>query len=498
MAKYMLLSTLYMLYIFPAYGQEWIARYSGPDSTTDIAHDIAVDNIGNVYVTGQSINPNTGDDYATIKYDSLGNQLWIAYYNGPANDFDAAYEVAVDSAGNVYVTGKSNGNNFDYATIKYDSAGNELWVNRYDGPNNWQDAAWALTLDNKSNVYVTGRSSGNYTTIKYDSLGVEQWVARYYGPNYNSGYAYDIAVDNIGNVYVTGSIGAPVLFDWATVKYDSMGNEQWDRVYGSDIHDDGACAIAVDNAGNVYVTGYSWSDVTSFDYTTIKYDSSGTQCWIARYNGPANDADLASAMIVDDMGNVYITGYSWDTLGYPNCRNYATVKYNTFGEQLWAARYSYIPYVHNRANDIALDSLGNVYVTGYSAADYTTIRYDSVGNEHWVGRYNGFGYDEAFAITVDNAGNFYITGQSAGERTGYDYLTIKYSATTGVTAKKVVSVKNITIYPTILSGPLLLPADQPYKIFDITGRQIHTLNPTPGIYFIEVGGEIRQKVIKIK
>ena len=485
-----------MLYIFPAHAQEWIARYSGPDSTTDIAHDITVDNVGNVYVTGQSINPNTGDDYATIKYDSLGNQRWIAFYNGPANDFDAAYEVAVDSAGNVYITGKSNGNNFDYATIKYDSLGNELWVSRYDGPYSWQDAAWALAIDNKSNVYVTGRSYADYATIKYNSLGVEQWIARYDG---NNSYAYDIAVDNAGNVYVTGTIGTPILGDYATVKYDSMGNEQWVRIYaGPDNYSDEACAIAVDNAGNVYVTGYSWSDVTSFDYTTIKYDSSGTQCWIARYNGPANGADLANAMAVDDMGNVYITGYSWDTLGYPNCRNYATVKYNTFGEQLWATRYSYIPYFHNRANDIALDNSGNVYVTGYSASDYTTIRYDSVGNEHWVGRYDGIGYDEAFAITVDNAGNFYITGQSAGVGTGYDYLTIKYSATTGVTAKKAVSAENITMNQTILSGPLLLPEGKNYKVFDITGRVVLPQNIRPGIYFIEVDGEITRKVVKIR
>jgi len=86
-----------------------------------------------VYVTGQSAGSGTSDDYATIKYNASGVQEWVARYNGPGNRDDRAYAIAVDDAGNVYVTGQSGlGIWADYATIKYNASGVEQWVARYD------------------------------------------------------------------------------------------------------------------------------------------------------------------------------------------------------------------------------------------------------------------------------------------------------------------------------------------------------------------------------
>jgi hypothetical protein len=97
---------------------------------------MVIDIHGNVYVTGSSQGLTSSYDYVTIKYDASGNQIWNARYDGLGNTYDEAKSIAVDSTGNVYVTGSSIGlnNNYDYATIKYDSSGNQLWVARYDGP----------------------------------------------------------------------------------------------------------------------------------------------------------------------------------------------------------------------------------------------------------------------------------------------------------------------------------------------------------------------------
>jgi hypothetical protein len=161
----------------------WIRRYNGPDNGDDYAHAVALDNSGNVYVTGESYGSGTNSDYATIKYDSVGNQLWVARYNGPGNYYDIANAMAVDNSGHILVTGYSygSGTQGDYATIKYDSQGNQLWVARYNGPANADDIATAITLDNAGNAYVTGYSYGSgtwwdYATIKYDSLGNQLWV----------------------------------------------------------------------------------------------------------------------------------------------------------------------------------------------------------------------------------------------------------------------------------------------------------------------------------
>src|SRR5688572_6016919 len=113
-------------------------------------------------------------------------QEWVARYNGPGNNFDDAQVVAVDESGNVYVTGSSTGigTGLDYATIKYNSAGVQQWEARYNGSGNSSDLAIVLAVDASGNVYVTGSSAGigtgdDYTTIKYNAAGVQQWEARY-------------------------------------------------------------------------------------------------------------------------------------------------------------------------------------------------------------------------------------------------------------------------------------------------------------------------------
>jgi len=205
----------------------WVKRYNGPAKGDDFARAMAVDKSGNVYVTGESLGSGTYRDYATIKYSSSGNQLWAARYNGPGNRDDFARAVAVDASGNVYVTGysKAPGAGYDYATIKYNSSGKQVWLKRYNGPGNGDDFASALAVDGFGNVYVTGESPGSgtfrdFATIKYSSSGNQVWVKRYNGPGNGDDGAEAIAVDSGGHVCVSGySKGPGTGYDYAVVKY---------------------------------------------------------------------------------------------------------------------------------------------------------------------------------------------------------------------------------------------------------------------------------------
>src|ERR1044071_6147190 len=215
--------------------QEWVQTYNGPGNGIDIAFSVVVDNLGNVYVAGNSPGSTSSNDITTIKYNSAGQQQWVQRYNGPGNGDDGingTNAIAVDGSGNVYVAGWSAGTeNTDYVVIKYNSAGDQQWAQRYNGPGNDYDAPYGIALDSSGNVYVTGSSTGDgtgfdYTTIKYNNDGVQQWVKSYNG----SGNGYDagqaLAVDGSGNVYVTGvSTAQNGLGDCVTIKYDTDGNQ---------------------------------------------------------------------------------------------------------------------------------------------------------------------------------------------------------------------------------------------------------------------------------
>jgi len=369
----------------------WGVGYDPLPNSEHGATAIAVDRAGNVYVTGYEWN-SINRDYATIKYDANGRQLWVARYNGPGRNWDVARAIAVDEAGNVYVTGYSGGigTRSDYLTIKYDTNGNQLWVARYDGPANLDDVPYAIAVDSVGSVYVTGYSVGNgtnhdYATVKYDANGNQLWVARYHnGPlTRRDDRAYALAVDSAGSVYVTGfsdTANNPLEYnyDYVTIKYDTNGNQLWVARYnGPSNRNDVACAVAVDRVGNVYVTGSSESTTPLEDYVTVKYDANGNQLWVARYNGSGDSADTPIGIAVDHAGNAYITGSS---IGIGTDYDYATVKYDANGSQRWVMRYNGSDNRQDFARAIALDSAGSVYVTGYSVSsttgsDYVTIKY---------------------------------------------------------------------------------------------------------------------------
>jgi hypothetical protein len=475
------------------FSQEWVARYNGVSNYHDYANAIVVDNVGNVYVTGHSAGfPTYNNDYATVKYDSSGAEQWVVRYDD--SRYDYAKAIVLDNMGNVYVSGNCTLAN--YVTIKYDSMGVQQWVAVYDGPAAGGDVVYAMAIDNSGNIYVTGESEGidpygDYATVKYNSMGVEQWVGRYNGPGNGGDMPFGIAVDDAGNVIVTGySRGLDGACDYATVKYDSSGYEQWAARYSGPMNSDaGAVDVAVDSAGNVYITGSDGA------YATIKYDAQGVEQWVARYLGPDTQA-AARAIALDASCNVYVTGYSFASTTWSD---YTTVKYNSSGAEQWVVRYDGPNSLSDYAHALAIDNLSNICVTGYSEGDYATVKYDSAGIHQWTARYDGpsSGPDAAYAIAVDVLGNIYVTGNSRGSGTGRDYATIKYSPT-GVEETRTSQVNSSHLTATIFRGPLYLPEGKECKVFDITGQVVEPNNMQPGIYFIEVDGVVTQKVVKIR
>jgi len=441
------LTTLVILLVslhtaFSQVNEEWVSRYHNGNSTNphdyttldgqyygDWTKTMALDNSGNVYVTGTT---KSLSDITTIKYNSSGSVEWTAIYDGGGTD--AATGIGVDDSGNVYITGWTfRAGTEDYITIKYNSIGQEKWVRFYTGTS-YSDRAYSIAV-NKSNgdVVVTGSSIGSigqfgdwadYVTVKYNTNGTFQWSHRYGqagGISNKTDHAHSVEMDDFGFIYVTGYAAAPPPshFEVLTIRYSPQGIMKWKKSGG------GGSGLEIKTKGKfIYVCGATDAPggSSSNSYITLKYDTSGTQLWSRLYNSPTNEGDRAFALAPDNSGNVYVTGES--------AGDFATIKYNSIGDSVWVKRYT----DGYRALSIALDKSENVYITGTNLDDFLTVKYNSLGTIQWSKTYDGPGLstDLASDIAVDTLGNIYVIGQSIGIGTGFDYCTIKYSENIGI------------------------------------------------------------------
>lgn len=368
--------------------QQWIAIYNGPGTNSiDDGVAICVDRFGNVYVAGNS--EATGfltDDYATIKYNSNGVQQWVSRYNGTGNGMDDPTDIIVDNSGNIFVTGRSRGSsgNDDYLTIKYNSNGDSLWTRRYNGPGNGLDGALALALDSFGNVIVTGTSFGSSSdldcsTIKYDTGGNIIWVVRY--PSNGQDIGRKIVCDRQNNVIVLARIDnfPSTSDDFLTVKYSSGGVQQWAKIYNGTLNStDEPNGLTLDTSDNVIVAGSTRDSLGGTNYVTIKYlNSNGNQVWISKYNGLGNDNDEAYSISSDKNSNIYVTGRS---TGIGTNWDIVTIKYNISGMQEWIATYNGISNREDLGKIVKIDNDNNVIITGTtfnqsSNQDIVTIKY---------------------------------------------------------------------------------------------------------------------------
>ena len=358
-------------------GSAWIAALGG--TSNDFGGGIAVDSSGNVYVTGKTESAGAGgSDFLIAKYDSSGAIQWQRTFGGTADD--QGYGVTVDSSGNVYVVGftYSAGSGLqDWLIAKYNASGTIQWQRVLGGTN--YDVAQSVAVDSSGNVYVTGHTGTTGTDddvliVKFNASGTIQWQRKLGGIGYE--YGYGIALDSSGNVYIggqTGSTGAGQN-DFLIAKYNTSGTIQWQRTLGGTGNDSGQ-AVAVDSSGNVYITGYQDSaGAGNYDFLIAKYNTSGTIQWQRTLGGTSSD--FGRAIAVDSSGNVYVTGQS--------------------------------------------------HSTGANAPDVLIAKYNTSGTIQWQRALGGTGSEQGFAITVDNLGNVYVTGQTASAGYGSnDFLIAK-------------------------------------------------------------------------
>ncbi len=407
----------------PDGAEVWSQTFNGTANNKDYPTSMILDHAGNLIVTGQS-EFTDGRAMITISYDTQGNQQWISQF-GTGEYGAIGRSLAADSSGNVYIGGILTSDSYDHSAIivKYDSQGNEIWVASEEN----QDCR-SITLDNSGNVIATFQddpflSESNTRTVKYSPEGDAMWVNDFTGDQDNA--SVKLKVSDQGEIYVSGTTISGNATDFTTIKYDTEGSEAWISSFsGPIISRDNFTAMTLDAAGYIYLAGQSPGATGQNDYITYKLDPNGDTCWVARYDG--GHSDRPTLIEVDSLGNVIVSGIASGSTGYPVL---ATVKYNSDGIQMWAQRY-HEPAIFPRS--LVFDSQGNVLIAGSfnvnGELDGFILKYGSDGIQQWVATYDGEvnGQDQFADIKVTTQGEYVVTGRSSGLDDTYDFVTLKY------------------------------------------------------------------------
>jgi hypothetical protein len=419
---------------------EWTATYMGPLAGGN-AYLLQIDGDSNIYVSGQIIASGSRNDVATIKYNSKGDSLWTRLYSGWPTGTTTAEGLAVDKDGNVYISGSvvtgavGGGANINCVTVKYSREGELLWEKQHD--ESPDDRSVGVGIDDSGYVYIagvrnqTGGSGWGIIAVKYDPLtGDTIWTASYDHSSTSIDIANAMTVDGAGNVYVCGYSNSDSIRS-LVLKFNSNGQLEWASLYKTPGISGSLAGNAVKvHEGNVYITGQCYNGPATFvDFLTIKYFSNGDTAWVRKYSN-STSSDIAQDLVIDNSGNVCVTGASRITgQGGSNNWDYLTVKYDNSGNFLWQSTYNGpAGPTQDEARAIALDRDNNVYVTGGSSvsplfynAEFATVKYDVDGNQEWVERYSS--YFGGYAIALDDNFNVYVTGSTSG----VSYRVLKYN-----------------------------------------------------------------------
>jgi hypothetical protein len=391
---------------------------------------------GAVYGTGMSGGSQGSGDYLVAKYSPGGTRLWKRTFDGASNGIDWARALAVDSQGNVVVTGQSwkDGQNLDVVTRKYRSRdGKLLWTRRYNGEANDYDVAADVAVDADGNAYVCGTATvmggKNIVVLKYGPAGTLKWQAMWAGPGVDD-YAVSIALDAARHAYVVGTSDTPNEGDdCVTLKVSRAGNVAWAKLldgYGSS---DEAAAVAVRN-GVVYAAASAWGP-TQNDPLVAKYDSAGDRRWRrVRDLGPN---DTVTGMALDASGRVYLA-MTRDIDGSDPAKG-LIASWTAGGSFRWSHTY-YRSDTQESAGfwAIAADAYGRSYCGGWVARgmneDSLVVKYRADGSRAWVRRFNSdpntAAYTQCLLLVPGSNGGLYAGGRI--ETGGYDEsaLLLKY------------------------------------------------------------------------
>ncbi len=431
----------------------WAKKAGG--AAEEWGSEVATDAAGNVYYLGSFYSQtcvfgsvtltnqayqhfNYGAEMFLVKYDACGVFQWARQAGGNSETF--ARGLALDAAGNIFVSGHTfcdtlffglgtspvyitNTDYYDAFLVKYDPSGTVQWAKQ--GTGDYHDRSYGVTVDPSGAVYITGTFGSTYLRFDNDSIRnynsyYDSYIAKFDNATGNvlwlrgghgddDDYAYGISSDAAGNVYVTGTFSSShVIFgtdslpitpsgymDIFTVKYNSMGVEQWLRTAGDDNNDQG-WSIATDPAGNSYITGFIGDQASvnfgngqsisnpknAYNFFITKYDVNGTAQWARTVGCNQWTTNRGYKIRVDANGDPNVAGFfNSDSLNFG-----PLTLLNT-------------------------SMTGGTMTGGDTAYDAMVVKYKANGNVQWVRAAGGTFSDFGYGIAPGPNYSLYVCGE---------------------------------------------------------------------------------------
>lgn len=424
----------------------------------------------------------------TLKYNSSGQLQW-------SNTFGSFTSLPISTiatkSGNIYTAGLVP-EVYGLKVVKYDESGAIL-----DSCSNSETFIInAFIMDDDDNSYYIGAKYGSGGTdiflLKYDSILNLSWQKTYIHSGNDMGIS--LALDNNKNIYALGYLyNSSIYYTSVLIKYDSLGNQKWYRIYNSPFNMATKGVKVVCDKQNNVIVGVFVNDTINYHYSAVKYSTEGNLIWERYIPDSVSYSNELFDMKLDNKNNIYMFGYSGRI---STSYDYLTTKLDSAGNIKWNRIYASPGNIDDYPHSICVDNFCNSYVTGSTV----TIKYDSSGIIKWLinNSYNNYFYDGAF-ILIDKYYSVYLTGDG-NVQGNINCFLLKFSQSVGVINQNQNIVNNYILFQNY-PNPFNLSSNIKYqisksdfvnlKIYDIVGKEIATLvneKQSPGTYEVSFDG----------
>jgi len=360
--------------------ERWVYTYDGLGHVTDGANALTYGTDANLYAAGWS-NAGTGDiDFTMISVDSGGNERWVYRYNGTGNYVDNAFSIAYGLDGNIYAAGFTftfAAGVTDFIVVSLTPSGNLRWIYNYDGGGRPWNGANSIIYGPDNYIYAAGYCGGVYNDVDFaviclDTAGNEEWIYKHNGPGNDDDEAKSIVFGTDNNLYAAGySSDSSTSSDFTVISLTTSGEENWVYQYngsGNDADQANSIAYSIDNY--LYAAGFVYDASVDNDFVVISLTPSGNERWVYTYNGPNNYNDEALSLVCGSDSNVYAAGYSF---GSGTREDFTVVSLKSTGEELGVYRHDGSRNLKDQANSIVYGLDNHVYVAGMCYNNNTVI-----------------------------------------------------------------------------------------------------------------------------